>query len=113
MAARAIQRNPEAFRDGFGRPYQEPPPGFGRGWLIHEELHTRNPLLTIPAADIEEAYMVLRLWGWTRGTILVRGLAPGSFGPLPGGGGVADQPAALLDAFEELQTEDLADLKDG
>jgi hypothetical protein len=89
------------------------PPDRGPGWIIDGRLETENPLLSVKPADLEEANEVLRLWSWSRGSILVRGLAPGNFGPLPAAGGIADQGAVLMDAFELLRHWDFQAAQEG
>ena len=95
-----------------GQPHPAPPDG-GPGWIIDGRLETVNPLLSLDPADLEEAKTVIGLWSWTRGSIMVRGLAPGSYGPLPTAGGIADQAAVLMDAFELLRHWDFQALSEG
>jgi hypothetical protein len=63
--------------------------------------------------DQEAAAAVLQLWSWTRGSIMTRGLAPGNYGPLPTAGGIADQAAVLMDAFELLRSWEFKELAEG
>lgn len=94
--------------DEAGRPLQTPVDN-SPGWIIDGRLEIINPLISIEPAALEEARQVLRLWSWTRGSILVRGMAPGSYGPLPEAGGIGDQSAVLIDAFELLRRWDIED----
>ena len=98
--------------NGAGQPHLAPTDR-GPGWIIDGRLEAVNPLLSLDPADLEEARGVISLWSWTRGSIAVRGLAPGNYGPLPTAGGVADQAAVLMDAFELLRHWDFEAAREG
>lgn len=84
-AALAVRRDGREFQFGLRS---------GDGWVIGGDLWLENPAVAVP----RWAFSVVDLW------LRCRPLAGklGGPSPLPCSGGVGDQPAALMDAFDML-----------